>query len=470
MIRPPRKREASAEAEPDLKRIDEIIRNSRTLWFALNAALVFAGITLASVQDIAFFVTSERTQLPLVGIDVPVTYFFWAGALLIASFYIYFHLYLEQLWQALGEAPARIDGKPLSERIHPWIVADAALRFRDRLRKAEGEEHASRPRGMGLIGNLATIGLVWLFGPAIVFWFWWRSMPAHDWLMTGWLGLLFVSTLLVACFGAISARASLSGKKQVLYGELVFAAVLVVVADLTVVRTGVVVSPRIPDPLSFDLLQPASANLREAVLTKKTSGWREHHLAEAEFRVRWCRENIALKCVNPLSSDRSAEWGVEQTRAFREVWREHRNAELSSLAKPNLRGKDLRGANLAGIAFEGGNLSSARLEGANLTLARLEGASLWRAGLEGANLRGARLEGATSHWRGSKARTSSRQGSKARASGGRGSKARTSERRTSKARGSKARASERRGSMEPSKNPSISTSRTSAPRSGPCRR
>ena len=121
-----------------IKRVQDIIRNARATWFALLGALVFASVTLASVKDISFFVNTVETKLPIVGISVPVVSFFWAGSLLIAALYAYFHLYLELLWQALGDFPARDKkGALLADRIEPWIVADTALRFRDWLRKRD---------------------------------------------------------------------------------------------------------------------------------------------------------------------------------------------------------------------------------------------------------------------------------------------------------------------------------------------
>jgi hypothetical protein len=235
-----RKPAANAEPAPDpaaelpvafdaegLKRVQDIIKNARATWFALLGALVFASITLASVKDVSFFVNTVETKLPLVGISVPVTSFFWAGSLLIAAIYAYFHLYLELLWQALGDAPAQEKKNPkaddpavkegvrVADRIEPWIVADTALRLRDWLRKPKimpdfigphmPFHPASRERAMPWISGAVAFGLVWLFGLAVIFWFWWRSMPAHEAPRTLFLGLVLTVTYFV--FGASLASA-----------------------------------------------------------------------------------------------------------------------------------------------------------------------------------------------------------------------------------------------------------------------
>lgn len=433
---PPRSRPAAeapggnaAAVDAELKRIDEIIRNARATWFALLAALVFAGITLASVRDVAFFVTSERTQLPLVNISVPVNSFFMAGSLLIAAFYIHFHVYLERLWQALGAAPARIGGKPLADCLHPWVVADAALRFRDRLRP--GEEPASAPRSLAAIGNVAAIVLVWLFGLQIVGWFWWRSMPAHDPVMTGWIAAVLFATLGVFLRSGTAAHACLAKREAGRRWWAVFVPALLAIGVLTVVRTWVdpwegqkretVVSlfrcP--PDEAStdataaasssaedakeqfcwtgfvirVDFLRPAPANLREVVFTEKPKDWLGLEIAETEFRVRWCKEKRGSNCANPLAVADGAFSGDDEM-AFQNEWQQRRTALLAAMPKPDLRGKDLRGADLTGASLEGAYLGGAGLEGANLRIANLEGADLRVARLKGAILFAASLEGA----------------------------------------------------------------------------
>lgn len=268
----------------DIKRIDEIIRNARTTWFLLLGVLVFAGITLLGVKDIDFFSAQSETKLPLVGVSVPVEYFFWAGAALVTALYVYFHLYLELLWAALGRAPARIDGEPLSERISPWLVVEWALRYRDwlnahRQRRQErlgsqkapkwwqklvivpravvdwfypGEpiERSAAQRVLGWVGTLMSVSLVWMFGLFVLFYFWWRSMPAHlDW-MSLWLGLLFTFALWMAWRSWRAAKRMLDGRgstwtrsnfttklKMGVRTFSVFAALMLIISSVTLVRT-----------------------------------------------------------------------------------------------------------------------------------------------------------------------------------------------------------------------------------------
>ena len=409
-------------AEADLHRIDEIIHNARAAWVALLGALVFASITLASVRDIAFFSTSERTQLPIINISVPVASFFLTGSLIIAALYVHFHVYLERLWQALGTIPPLVDRQPIADRIHPWLVTDAALRWRDSLRNAADEDRASAPRAVAIVGNVTAIVLVWMFGLFIIAWFWWRSMPAHDPTMTGWIAVVFVVTMGVFLRSGTAAYAYLAQRIPHPRWWAIFVPAAITIAGLTLLRTSIDLwsgqdrttvmklfqcdsTEKKRDicwskvQLRIDFLRPARADLREVVFTEKPKNWLGLEIAEAEFRVRWCNEKRGVSCSNPLAIGHGALAAYDEE-LFQREWKRRRSALLDAMTKPDLRGKDLRGAILTGASLEGANLTRAILEGADLSGARLEGADLYRANLSGAvfgqaDLEGADLSGAT---------------------------------------------------------------------------
>jgi uncharacterized protein YjbI with pentapeptide repeats len=390
-----------------LKRVSDIIRNARATWFALLGALVFAAITLASVKDVSFFVSTVETKLPFVDISVPVTSFFWAGSLLIAAIYAYFHLYLELLWQALGDAPARIDGKPLADRIDPWIVADSALRLRDRLRGAHGEERASRQRAMQIVSDIVSVGLVWVFGLVVIFWFWWRSMPAHEPLLTGFIGVVLAGTLWVFCVSLVGAFSNLAERQATRRWKDVFVSALMLIAIFTTVRTWIdpwqdlprfqafAIGPQAESWLrALESYRPARANLREVVFTEKPKDWQGKEIAETEFRVRWCKERGEPKCPNPLAVENRPFADKEEEKAFQATWKKRWAAQLSAFPKPDLRRADFRFADVASAQLEGADLRLTKLEGANLMGANIEGANLSNSNLRGADLRGANIEGA----------------------------------------------------------------------------
>ncbi|MEC9343751.1 MAG: pentapeptide repeat-containing protein [Pseudomonadota bacterium] len=382
--------EPEVDQEVILDRANEIVKNGRALWFTLMGALVFAGVTLASVKDAAFFLPNVDTRLPLLGISVPVTSFFWAGSVLTAAFYIYLHIYLEPLWPLLAKADARKKGIPLAERIHPWIVIEAALRLRDWIRKPAEDQTCVRPRAMGALASAVSYALAWGFGPVVLFGYWWRSMPAHEPLMTGFIGIVLLVTVAV-CLSSLSTLAFEMGDGTRHTPIRAFALLTCVwVAWMTVMKTG-----------AFDLTIKggiASVDLREVIFTEKPKDWQGLEIAEAEFRARWCDRRVAedggekRNCANPLALSNRQFADAAEEKAFQDAWKERRTAMLAAFPKPDLREKDLRGANLESAKLEGTDLYNAKLDGADLSLANLEGANLLGARLKGANLVAARLD------------------------------------------------------------------------------
>lgn len=80
---------------------------------------------------------------------------------------------------------------------HPWLLTDMALRMR--------KDGAAVPRALTPITDLTVGLLTWAYGWIVLFYAWWRAMPAHDpWLtflngvcllfalMTGWTSLVML--------------------------------------------------------------------------------------------------------------------------------------------------------------------------------------------------------------------------------------------------------------------------------------
>ncbi len=181
----------------DLVYADHVARHARSSWLGLLGFLAFAGVTLLSVEDKDFFAYGVKTDLPLIGVSIPTSSFFWTAPILAAALYVHLHLYLLRLWRVVLRLPADIDGKPLGTRLWPWLVTEWALAKR-------GDQEAHLPSRW--IQWLLTVGLVWLAGPLVLFGFWWRSMVKHDLLLTSVLGLLLVLALYIGASGLQSRR------------------------------------------------------------------------------------------------------------------------------------------------------------------------------------------------------------------------------------------------------------------------
>ncbi|MEP4824643.1 MAG: pentapeptide repeat-containing protein [Paracoccaceae bacterium] len=166
---------------------------ARSTWFALLGYLAFVVITLLGVEDADFFIDTRQTQLPLVGVSIPTASFFIFAPTIGAALYIYFHLHLRKLWEALYEPPPIHADCPLDEQIYPWLVNDLVLRIRN--------DGAASKRPLDFLAGLVTGFLVWAAGPFVLMLFWWRSMPAHAEGMT----LLIAFTLILSMYAGLTS-------------------------------------------------------------------------------------------------------------------------------------------------------------------------------------------------------------------------------------------------------------------------
>lgn len=365
----------------NLERIDLLIRNAKALWFAMLATLVFASITLFGINDIDFFGLDRNTRLPLIGVSVPVTYFFAAGAAFTCAIYVYFQLYLIRLWHELGRAAPRHGASSLSRAVHPWLVSDTIIQLRNRLRK----DNSAQKQPLNWIGNLSTLLLAWAFGPIVSAYFWWRSMPAHIGLLTLWLGVLFTLALYVLFSSAWVARQEMKGgpsprpkKKLWLLAILLLPATVLPISWWSTIN-------------GYDNRWLHSANLFDTHITERPANWQPLEYAHKKFFNGWCRrEHLESTCQGITAA---------QITARQQEWLDHRQTYLNNLRRPNLRRSDLRkahmyGAFLPNVDLSGSAMGKAYLRNAQMENVNLASAQLIRADLSGAQLAGANLSGA----------------------------------------------------------------------------
>jgi uncharacterized protein YjbI with pentapeptide repeats len=401
-----------------IARINELSHAARGSWVTLLAFLGFTGVTLLGVQDADFFVPSRETVLPLVAVRIPTASFFWVAPVLGAALYVYLHLHLEKLWDALAVAPARVDGAPLGNYLHSWFGLDLALAM-----KGGG---ALQPGPMAWLVHLVTRALVWIAGPLVLTGFWWRSMPAHDERLTLTIAAGVVATLyagITSWWHAVTRlrRPWAAGWESWLAHLAALAGILVLGGaswlaarhDLTIDRDTPWVG-RFMGTRSVSTLVPA--RLSEIELVQLPDDWRRPEAARLSFREHWCDEEglPGDVCDRPPDADRPVppqvvalrkDWCAENLHVtdcpgyFREIdarfmadWAEERENARWNLGRLNLAGRDLRRVAAASSTLVGAVLTGSRLEGADLRWAWMEGVDLAQARLDGANLLGAELQ------------------------------------------------------------------------------
>lgn len=399
--------------------IAELSKAARTTWFGLLGYLAFMGLTLASVRDASFFSPEHTTTLPLVGVAIPTTSFFWTAPLLGGALYVYLHLQLLKLWDAIASAPEVIGGRPLGDRVFPWLVGDWAVRRR--VPAATARIH----RPLARLGDRVVVILVWFAAPCVLLWSWLRSMPARDEYMT----LATAVPLLVAIYaGSASWHYALRlygpaspAKRSTLLRTLPSRALAgaLALAFGFASLAGTDGSPIWDRPL-------ATLTLVGDDLAGRPPDWVGHGTARRAFLISWCQDRAIppSACVRPDRGNFDSteaflvarqQWRAARSKlcvpdatettgetcnaqlraidnAFAREWWERRRSYLSNLAKPTMRGRDLRDARASNAFLAALDLSWARLERADLREAQLEEATLVGARLHDVNLSLARLE------------------------------------------------------------------------------
>src|SRR5262249_31290516 len=140
----------------------------------------YAALTIASTTDAGLLGNSTSTRLPIVGTDISVVPFYWVAPLLLLGLYIYFHVYLQDVWEELASLPAFFpDGTPMHRKMYPWLLGHLPRAYWWRLRT----EHT-------LLSDLKLLlshGAAWCAVPLTLVLFWWKYLSRLHWLPRPWL-------------------------------------------------------------------------------------------------------------------------------------------------------------------------------------------------------------------------------------------------------------------------------------------
>jgi uncharacterized protein YjbI with pentapeptide repeats len=409
--------------DKQMAQIEGVSKNARGTWFTLTAALLFSAIAVAGVHDRDFFTYDSGLTLPLINFSVPIRSFFAVGPALLLGLYVYLHLYLAKLWRAIGIVrPKLADGRYLDDAVFPWLISDAAIFL-----KPGGPQRTS-----GRLSVLVTFLFLWVAGPAVLFFFWWRSFPPHDAILTLWIGLIFGTSLVISsasfCIfmrwmkgGSVSSEVGGLWKRRYIISRFCAFAMTLVIALFGLLRT---VGQYEAGPITLGqykianfgwlkfgnpewqfLIYPAS--LYRAEIVERPGNWLPREEDEAEYWVQFTgkkREKFDTKANPPKSFNdafnirRKSRIDGLKTQDFRNWSFRIADGREVFLAGADLRGVDFHGAQLSGATLELADLSCseenicANLQEAHFDFANLQGANLWYANLKEVNLGSANLK------------------------------------------------------------------------------
>uniref|UniRef100_UPI0020746CCF pentapeptide repeat-containing protein n=1 Tax=Salinibacter ruber TaxID=146919 RepID=UPI0020746CCF len=108
-------------------------QSAKKLFISVLVACAYATLAIALKTGGA-----EDIELPIIGLDIGTQPFYLVTPALLALLFGYFHLQMQRLWEELAQLPAIFpDGKPLDEKVHPWLVTGLVRAHTKRLREKQ---------------------------------------------------------------------------------------------------------------------------------------------------------------------------------------------------------------------------------------------------------------------------------------------------------------------------------------------
>ena len=363
-----------------LEMVEQISRNARTIMFSMLLACVYTWLTIATTTDPLLLTNSISSPLPIIRTEIPIAGFFWVAPLILLSFYLYFHIYLQRLWETLADLPAVFpDGSRLDKRAYPWLLNGLVTSHFKRLQ-------TFRPQFSRLQTGLSVL-LGWWTVPITLFALCIRYLPRHDWLGTTLHVMLSITAIGAGILFYRAARATLRREtkpslswKQYLVDARGFrrgAFVLV----MSVILFGFSFGAIHGIPYNTDHAADISAIDLRLWVPRLMEG-----LGNSSF-VDFIEENLSTKPANWVEKQgNQSNLGLIKGARLKNANLDYARARSAFLVKADLRQANLFGADLRNSDLRLANLQNANLNFANLTEARLTGAMLKGTSLQGVTL------------------------------------------------------------------------------------
>lgn len=373
-----------------LKNVAEAAKNAGTLFVSMLTGCAYSWVVIATTTDAALLNNSGPARLPLIDLTIPVDAFYAVAPLVLVAFSVYFHLYLQRLWELLTDLPAVFpEGTPLDKRVYPWAMNGLIHAHMPRL------QDRGHPPLMPL-QNIVSRFFAWWLVPIILLLFWGKFIRAHHFWVTEEHALLLglavgmslyyrhLTGLTLMGYGEPRPGSSEGEQRRLSLRRRALLNRLVATASGVLLLAGLSAAA-IRWPISGAWPARTVVDLRDAEVSTKPASWTGKAEAGLRRQGPLPEEEIALIRKAYLK-------GKDLRRALASralfIRADLRDADLSEAIMDEA---NLREANLRGARLRGATLWSVDLQGADLRRADLQGADLHRADLRDANLQGAVL-------------------------------------------------------------------------------
>lgn len=184
-----------------LKTIEETSKAASNLHLIFVGAALYSWIAASTLNDADLLTGVQTLELPIVKSQIPIIGFFLLGPLVLLTVFVYFHLYLQKLWQQIASCPAIFQsGEPLTTKIYPWILSTPIELLFPNLKCYRSEAIH--------ISVLVTIISAWLIAPFSCVIFWFTYLGRHEWLGT----MLHITLISLSSFLSLASCQSAVNK------------------------------------------------------------------------------------------------------------------------------------------------------------------------------------------------------------------------------------------------------------------
>jgi uncharacterized protein YjbI with pentapeptide repeats len=378
-----------------LDAVEDISESARKLFMAMLVGCLYSWLTIATTTDVNLVTNRASSPLPIIQTSIAIVGFYVVAPLLLLCVYLYFHFYLQKLWEELGSLPAIFpDGRRLHQRTDPWLLNDLVRSHVLLLR-------ADRPF-LSYFQQAISIVLAWWSVPATLVLFWERYLPRHDdsWFGTKLHAVLLAVSITAAILLYSLAAATLRGyvrrpfswmdtiKSPRVYCAL---ALLFALSAASLVGSREIINGARPEPpLRF------MNDTHGHIYLVRPYGWLPRALGRVLYSsiANLAQADVSVKPPNWMGK-RKSELDLVKGAQLSGVDLRFANARGAFLARAVLSGAHLDGADLSTSDLRSADLEWAYLAGAHLELADLEGADLTGAELTRTHMRDANFRGAT---------------------------------------------------------------------------
>jgi uncharacterized protein YjbI with pentapeptide repeats len=360
-----------------LASVAETSRKAHRLFLLLLlacAALVWAVIKTGDAQLVT---GSAASPLPLIGRVIPLVEFYLLAPLALLALYVYFHFYLQRLWEGLSTLPAVFpDGDPVDAKAHPWLLTGLARAHFPGFR----EERASIS---ALEKAIAALFGYWVV-PATLLLLWGRYLTRQD--LHGTLlqvALVMTGVAFALTLPALAEKTLRAENRPLQRAEKILRRAKGSGRGALVLGLGFLLAV-ISFGITFGV--PHDSSRARGVGPTDVRRWPAYALWLVGYSPFAQLTEQQISMPPPAWSGSEADRGAVEGARLNKASLRYAEAYRAFLVNAHLWQADLRGADLSQADLRGANLQQADLRGADLDRARMGKANLQRASLQKANL------------------------------------------------------------------------------------